>query len=554
MIPLLTAAQVRELDRIAIEELGLPGVILMEAAGRALARQVEEMLPEPAPVAIACGKGNNGGDGFVAARILSDDGYPVTCLLMASASDYSGDAAVHLNVLQAMDVELLSLPELLSAQILEQQFGDLEELDEELRQLRERMRMPGELPAAVEDDAGAGGEPYNPFVGAALIVDCLLGTGSQGAPRDAYALVVDQINNAGIPVLACDLPTGVNSDTGEVHELHVAVDRTCSFAAWKVGLAVGPGAVACGLVSVHDIGIPHLAYHSIDQTPVLLEAADVAEMLPDRPADLHKGAAGRVVILGGSPGFGGAAILAAAAALKAGSGLVTLGLPDSLLTMLAAAPLEVMCRLLPAVEGGLSSESLDDLDELLGLADAIAVGPGLGTAPAAGELLRNLGGREVPLVIDADALNLLAGDRGLLPDSGEWVLTPHPGEAARLLGASIDAIQVDRLRAARSLADTYGCVVLLKGHHTVVADAEAGVAVIPTGTPAMATGGMGDALTGVIVSLLGQGLEPFEAACAGAWLHGAAGEVAADGADSGLRAFELIDALPAARTALNRVE
>lgn len=551
MIPLLTAAQVRELDRLAIEEVGIPGVVLMEAAGRALARDAEAMLPEPGPVAVVCGKGNNGGDGFVAARVLCDDGYLVTCFLMAAPGEYTGDAAVNLRVLQSMDVELFILPGLVSPELWDE-LDHSAEVGEALQELRERMDSVGDRPRP----AGARhAEMSNPFVGASLVIDCLLGTGARGAPRDDYATVVDQLNDAGVPLLACDLPTGVDADTGEAHEPHVEADRTCSFAAWKAGLAVGPGAAACGDVTVHDIGIPRHVYAAVVRdTPQLAEAEDMAALVPARWADYHKGDAGRVVVIGGSPGFGGAPVMAATAALKAGAGLVTLALPDSLAAMLPTAPVEVMCRLLPAPDGHLTPDSLSPLEDLLVAADAVAVGPGLGTSDGAAELVRSLVGLATPLVVDADGLNLLAGHESWLGPDGLLVLTPHPGEAARMLSSTVAEVQANRLGACSALAERYGAVVVLKGHHTVVAADGCPALVIPTGTPAMAVGGMGDALTGVIAALLAQGVEPFSAGCLGAWLHGSAGELAAAGCDSGLLASELIAALPAARLALLELE
>jgi len=551
MIPLLTAAQVRELDRIAIEEVGIPGLVLMESAGRALAAVAEEMAPPGSRVVILCGKGNNGGDGFVAARILHDHERLVACIITAPLDEHQSDALHNLMILLRLGVPVVDWagPEI-----------DDGASDEVLR------LVPPDFDGDLDDDEDFESDDYDELEvedygpewlieHAELLIDCLLGTGATGAPRGAASEILDAMMFSEAAVLACDLPTGVEADTGERHKMAVEADRTCSFAAWKIGLVVGPGAVACGRVDACDIGIPRAAYARVGPPAAQLwQAADAAGQLPYRAPDCHKGEAGRVLVLGGSPGFGGAPVMAATAALKAGAGLVTLGLPDSLAAYLPAVPVELMTRLLPGVDGELGPAVWEAVADLAAAAGAVAIGPGLGRSQGSGVLVQLALRNHPAVVLDADALHLLQVDKTLRDRGRSRIITPHPGEAARLLGQRVDTVQRDRLKAAARLAERYHSVVVLKGHHTIVADKQQTPVVIPTGTPAMAVGGMGDALTGVIAALLAQGVEPFAAACLGAWLHGSAGEIAAAGRDSGLLASELITALPAARQALLELE
>lgn len=506
MIPLLTGAQMRELDRTAIEDYGLPGVVLMEHAGRATAEQAVEMLSGgPARILVLCGKGNNGGDGFVAARWLARWGADVTVFLLGAVDDVAGDARVNLDLCLKLDLEVVCLTEV---------------------------------------------DALRPAVSASeLVVDALLGTGLGGAPRGLVAEVIEVVNLADRPVLSVDLPSGINADTGEAYRPHVKADRTVTFGHWKRGLAVTPGRTAAGEVVLADIGLPELTMVDPNALAWLLERSDVADLLPPRRAEAHKGEAGRVLVIGGSPGFGGAAVLAARAAARGGAGLVTLAVPETLAGLVEQATLETMSVGLPADESGFSKSAFAALEPRLAAADAVAFGPGIGTSSGAARLLRDvLQASRAPVVLDADGLNLLAAE----PASAKapLILTPHPGEMARLLGREVAAVQADRLAAAQEAAKRYGAVVVLKGSGTVIAEPSGRLTVNPTGTPAMASGGMGDALTGLLAALLGQGLKPGAAALAGAWLHGRAGELAAGRADAGVLASEVIDHLPAARAEL----
>ncbi|MBI2302224.1 MAG: NAD(P)H-hydrate dehydratase, partial [Armatimonadetes bacterium] len=357
----------------------------------------------------------------------------------------------------------------------------------------------------------------------------------------------------GTPVLSVDLPSGVDADTGAAHDPHVRAARTVTFGAWKRGLVLYPGAAAAGTVELVDIGIPDVLLHNLEGVPLLVEKRDVARRLPPREPAAHKGDAGRVLVVGGSRGLGGAALLAGIAALRGGAGLVTLGLPASLAAAVEASAPEVMGHGLPEGDAGaLAADAAEPAGQLAAAADAVAVGPGLGTGDGAAEVVRAVVAAAAgPVVADADALNLAARTPGLLEGgSAPLVITPHPGEAARLLGIDTAAVQSDRLAAARELARRYRATAVLKGARTVVAAVDGPLVVNPTGTPAMAGAGMGDALTGLIAALAGQGLSGFDAAVGGVWLHGRAGELAAAGADAGILASDLIAQLPAARREL----
>ncbi len=513
MIPLVTGEQMRALDAATIGEYGLAGAVLMELAGKGLAEAAGALLDGGSRhVTVVCGKGNNGGDGFVAARWLARRGCVPEVFLAGEADELRGEARTNYDLYRKLGRAVEPLVD----------------------------------PAGMVLLAGS-------LRRAALCLDCLLGTGVTGAPREPVATVIRAILASGVPIVSADLPSGVDADTGAVYEPHLRAVRTVTFGAWKRGLAVHPGAGAAGEVVRVDIGLPKALIDGLGPLPGLLERSDIAAMIPPRPATAHKGDAGRVVIVGGSIGLGGAVALAGRAAMRGGAGLVTVAVPDCLADAMEMANLEVMSRpLRDTADGHVAAGVFGDLADLVRRADAVAVGPGLGRGEPAAELLAELlRSVECPLVVDADGLNLLATHPALVADRrGEWILTPHPGEASRLLEVGIDSIEHDRLGAAAALVERYRAVVLLKGARTVIAEPGGRIRINPTGTPAMASGGMGDALSGLLAALVGQGLAPFEAACAAAWLHGRAGELAAGGADAGLLAGDLIEALPRARAGI----
>ena len=497
LIPLPDAETMRAVDRWAIEEQGVPGLDLMERAGAGVARAVELMVAD-GTVTVACGKGNNGGDGLVVARLLRDGGREVTVVCAAPPEEFSGDA------------------------------------------LRNLSRLPGEEPALLA--AGA-------FDGAAVIVDALLGTGFAGEPRGAIADAIDAVNAAQAPVVSVDVPSGVDASTGVIRGSAVRATVTVTFHAPKPGLWIDPGKAHAGEVQTIDIGIPRGAPGTAS---VGLIAPSVLDRLQRRDASSTKFTSGHVLVVGGSRGLTGAPLMAAQASMRAGAGYVTACVPASLQGILASAgPAELMTRGLPDDDGGLTDEGVTSVLQYAKRGGAVALGPGLGRSDGATAFARRLAREaEVALVLDADGLNAHAGVLGDLADrNAPTVLTPHAGELARLLDLDSAEIERERLRHVRAAAEQAGAVVVLKGDDTLIADSRGWVAVSPGGSPALATAGTGDVLTGVIAALLAQGLDAFTAAAAGVWLHTAAGREAArrQGAAEGVVASDVIVALPAAR-------
>ena len=487
----------RSIDRWAIEVRGVGGLDLMERAGAAVAREVERIAPE-GRVSVVCGKGNNGGDGLVIARLLRDAGREVTVLLTGPQDQISPDARANLE------------------------------------------RLPGEGPV----DAG------DAHIGAdGVVVDALLGTGFDGEPRGAVADAIDAINRSGASVVSVDVPSGVDASTGAARGRAVQASLTVSFHAGKPGLWIAPGKVLAGRVQVVDIGIPHGApaqsWAGLIEQPVLAQ-------LPRRGARSTKFSSGEALIAGGSAGMTGAPALAGRAAMRAGAGYVILCVPQSAVGA-AAGSAELMCRGLPEKDGAHSPDGVDVVLAACERAGALALGPGLGRSDGAAEFARRLA-REapVPLVLDADGLNAHSGRlAALAARTAPTVLTPHAGELGRLLELDSAEIERERLLHAREAAQLASCVLVLKGDDTLVVDPGGRVAVSRGDSPALATAGTGDVLSGVIAALLAQGVEPFTAASAGVWLHAQAGRLAAGraGAPEGVIATDVIEALPAARGA-----
>lgn len=520
-----TAAQMRTIDRRAIDDMGIPGPVLMEAAGIALARACREELAASgrglhgARIAIFCGKGNNGGDGFVAARHLSIAGARIVVFLSHSPDDIKGDAATHFGPLRGCGVRI--------------------------------------IPVASEEFERAILEPFD------LLCDALLGTGAHGPLTGTVGLLIAhlvEMAERGVPVIAADIPSGVNADTGELVDfVAVPATRTVTFALPKPGLLLYPGAGYAGRITVADIGIPRsLLSDNPALNGELTTQAWMRQTLPERTQtrDANKGRFGTVLIIAGSAGMVGAASLTALSALRAGAGLVMLAVPQSLLDTAAALAPEVVLRTLPEASershGG--KGALDAALALADRADAVAIGPGMGGNPAVASFVQPFVRRVgKPIVVDADGLNALTSSltsvryRGATPT----VLTPHPGEMGRLLGLETDQVQLDRQGAVLRCASTFKAVSLLKGARTLIALPDGTIAYNRKGTPALATAGTGDVLTGVIATLLAQGLSAFDAARAGAYLHALAGEQAAsDLGSSGILAGDVRDRLPIARRLL----
>lgn len=506
----VTAAEMQALDRATIEEFGLPGRLLMENAGREAARLFLAHFGERARrggAAVACGRGNNGGDGFVIARVLRQAGIPVSVYLFADASRLQGEALDNFRLLGKLSLPVREVPD--SAR--------LAACKEELRR-------------------------------AAVWIDALLGTGLSADLQGFLREVVEFLDSLERPVFAVDLPSGLDADTGRPRGACLRAEVTATFGFPKIGLLLYPGASFTGRLEVCDIGIPEVLVERLRPRQRLITPEAVRKALPARPPEAHKGTTGHVLLLAGSPGKTGAAALAALGALRAGAGLVTVGCPASLNPVLETLLREPMTFPLPEeAPGVLGPGALEALAGLMAGKGCLAVGPGLGTDQRTRALVQRLPALcPVPLVIDADGLNALAGDLApLTRAAAPIVLTPHPGEMARLLGTSVADVQQDRLASARALARSAGAHVVLKGARTVIAHPDGLVEINPTGNSGMATAGMGDVLTGVIAGLIAQGASP-EAACrAAVWLHGdAADDLARRRGPRGYLAGEVIDALP----------
>ena len=489
------AETMRATDRWAIADRGIPGIELMERAGAGLAALVMELQVGDGPIAVVCGKGNNGGDGYVVARLLREAGREVVVLATAPVDELEGDAAAN------------------------------------------AQRLPGDPP-----------QPFSPAAlePVVLAVDAILGTGFSGAPRGAAAEAIDALNAWAGAVVACDVPSGVDASTGEVHGAAVRAVATVTFAAAKPGLWINPGKAHAGAVRVVDIGIPPGA--PVEPPPVgLIHDAALLALVPRRRAGWTKFTSGHVLVAGGARGLSGAPCLASEAAQRTGAGYVTACVPASIETVFEIRLLEVMTRGLPDADGAHTDAGVDEVLELAARGGALIAGPGLGRTDGAHAFARRLV-REAPVavVLDADGLNAHASDLGALAGrSAPTVLTPHEGELGRLLGVDSDEVKARRLHHVREAARTAQAIVVLKGDDTLVAEPGGTVAVSPGASAALATAGTGDVLSGVIAAILARGVEPFAAACAGVRLHARAGVRAADerGVD-GVIARDVIEALP----------
>ncbi len=502
------AAQMRDIDKHAGDTYGIPGIVLMENAALRVVETVQARFSPLAGkrIAVVCGKGNNGGDGLAAARHLhARFGAAVAVYLCAPAADLTGDAATNFRMAQAFGVDI----------------------------------RPGDRGLDLSS--------------ADVVIDALLGTGAKGQPAGAIAAAIQAINTSGRPVVSVDMPSGVDADTGQAPGACVQAAVTVTFGVPKVGLLLYPGAGFAGELQTVDIGLP-LALTASDALCVnVTGAVDAARWLPARPEgrDSNKGAFGHAVVFAGSRGFIGAAVLCAEGSARMGAGLTTLCVPES-------AQNGVVCRVNPTVmtrgltetaAGGFGPDAVSAALETAKQGTAAAIGPGLGRQ--AGDFVRQFAAQcLVPLVIDADALNILAegGADALKSRPAPTVLTPHPGEMGRLLGRSTGDVQADRRGAVEEAARRFRCVALLKGSRTLIASPDGALWVNTTGNAGMASGGMGDALTGIVAALLACGLTAGDAAAAGAYLHGLAGDIVAErwGGKAGLLATDVIDAVPLA--------
>jgi len=485
----LNAAQMREADRQTIDDIGIPSIVLMENAGRQTVAAMESVYADlhERKVAVLCGRGNNGGDGFVVARTLAQRGVDASVYLMGCVADVRGDARTNLEILGRIGVNVI---EIADSQAWELHLSEVSD--------------------------------------STLIVDAIFGTGLSAPVSGLIASVIADVNSSGIPVVSIDLPSGLSASSVDLIGPSVEAELTVTLAAPKLPLVLPPGETRAGDIVIADIGIPGAVIESLEGPRVsLLTRTQVRELLSPRTPDSHKGDYGRVLIVAGSRGKTGAAHLAAVGALRSGAGLVTVATPATCQSVLASMGPEYMTEGLDETGEGLDVNGVETLLQLA--CDVMAVGPGLGQGAGTRAFVRQLVDRAAtPLVLDADGLNAFAGaaDRLAGREGRDIIITPHPGEMARLVGTSTEDVQANRLEVARQFAVAHHVYVVLKGYRTLIAMPDGAVFINPTGNPGMATGGTGDVLTGMVAAWLAQLLDA-EAACRVAvYLHGLSGDLA----------------------------
>jgi ADP-dependent NAD(P)H-hydrate dehydratase / NAD(P)H-hydrate epimerase len=507
---IITARQMQELDRKTIQEAGISGAVLMENAGRGTFEQMLRHFPDirQRRVIVLAGKGNNGGDGFVIARYLLNNAVPVKVFLLARADTVSGDAAANLRALQNMGGTVVEIPEETAWQ-----------------------------------------KAHPDILHAGIIVDAIFGTGLSSAVTGLARRVIEDVNRAGKPVVAVDLPSGVDATSGALLGSAVRAHLTCTFGLAKQGLVLYPGASCAGKIEVIDIGIPQALVTAAGLQNHLLEEKNFRGKLPRRNPDSHKGTYGHAFVIAGSSGKTGAAAMAAQAAMRVGAGLVTIGVPAALNQILAIKVTEAMTEPLPdSGTGFLNIDAWPRIQDVLPGKTVIAVGPGISdreeTAALVFKIIESAG---KPLVIDADGLNAVSRNPEILKKAtAPVVLTPHPGEMARLTGTTTQAVQADRIAAARKFSSDFGVTLVLKGSRTVIAEPSGHVYINPTGNPGMASGGMGDVLTGMIAGFIAQGFDAFFSAQLAVFMHGRCGDqLAVKRGSVGILATDICDEIPA---------
>lgn len=514
----VTAAEMRQIDQDTIKGIGIPGIVLMETAGSAIVRAIEQHYPRCQRIGIFVGKGNNGGDGIVIARQLVHAGRDVHLLLVSPPESFTGEAAINLQIAKNLGLQIETVL----------------------------------TDTTLKSDAN--------IANCELLVDAILGTGLRGTVRSPIATVIKTINNLSIPILSVDLPSGLDADTGHPLGTCVQADRTITIGLPKRGLLVHPGAELAGKLEVVDIGFPEQVVDAQNIKVNWTTAQQISQWLPPRPPASHKGTYGRVLVVAGSTGMTGAAALASEAALRVGAGLVTLATPKHLNPILEGLLPEVMTLPLPETESG--SLSASATSAILEFAEktksVIAIGPGLSQHPDTVALVHQLvrENREQKLgrrmVVDADGLNALSQTPEIISllDS-EAVLTPHPGEMSRLTSTSVPSLEADRIRTAQQFASEHSLTLVFKGAPTVTGLPNGDVWINSTGNSGMATGGMGDVLTGIIAGLMAQGISSEKAVVLAVYIHGLAGDRVAEALGMhGLIASDVLKAVPEAISSL----
>lgn len=476
---LYSTSAVRELERIAIQERNVAGLELMERAGQSAFDLMSERWPQAKRVVVLCGMGNNGGDGYILARLAKQAQLDVCIMQLGDKSKLKGDALAAATKCHALDLQ---------------------------------------------------SEPYQPSIieKADVVVDALLGTGLDREVDGDWRIAIEDINRISEATLSLDIPSGLNADTGAVMGVAVKADACITFIAMKPGLMTAEGPAHCGELSFSDLAVPEDIYEQVTSAARCISVDELKTFLPRRERSTHKGQCGHVLVIGGDYGFAGAVRMAAEAAMRVGAGLVTVATrPEHAYNLPLARP-ELMTSAVTSAE---------DLNPLLSRANVIVIGPGLGQSEWASSIIAKILQTKLPLVIDADALNLLSLEPCV---SDGWVLTPHPGEAARLLACSAADVQADRFSAAKAIQKNYGGVCVLKGSGSLIIDTNQRISVCTEGNPGMASGGMGDVLSGVIAGLIAQGIKIDDAARVGVCVHGAAADAAAIFGERGMLAGDLM--------------
>jgi ADP-dependent NAD(P)H-hydrate dehydratase / NAD(P)H-hydrate epimerase len=505
----LTASEMARLDRQTIEEIGIPGVVLMENAARGAADFFLRVVPDlpKRRIAVVAGAGNNAGDGFVLARLFHNQGAAVQVVCLRSPDRLQGDALTNFLILEKMNV-----------------------------------------PVVVWDEGKDFTSQWNGIAQSEAVIDAILGTGLKSEVQGLYRQIIDALNTLTVPVLAVDIPSGLDATTGKPLGAAIRAQATATFGFLKVGHVVGQGGDYAGKLHVVDIGIPPGLAEANGVRRFLLDKGHASQWLQPRPAATHKGTAGHVAVLSGSLGKTGAAALICQGAARVGAGLVTLFIPVSLNPILEVKLTEAMTY--PIAETPEQTPSSTAVSEILSFLEGkqvLAMGPGISLHPETQELVTALLLQTTcPMILDADALTALANRTELLQKaSAPLILTPHPGEMARLMACSNREVQESRLEIAAEFSLKHGVTLILKGHRTIIAAPDGRLAINSSGNPAMASGGMGDALTGMIAGFLAQGFEPFQAACLGVYTHGAAADECISGvASRGLVASDLLERVP----------
>jgi ADP-dependent NAD(P)H-hydrate dehydratase / NAD(P)H-hydrate epimerase len=506
---LVTAKEMQQMDRSTIESFGIPGRVLMENAGRGAARFLLEHFSDlhSKRIGVIAGRGNNGGDGFVIARYLAQGGFAVKVYLLAASNIVKGDAAANLGLLKPLKIPVIEIPD--ENSFLSNQ-SDMVNLD--------------------------------------IWIDAILGTGLRTDVKGYFQSVIDFINSLKKPVFAVDIPSGLDSDTGQPCGTCIRANATATFGFAKTGHITYPGASYTGVLQIVDIGIPPHIVESVKPKQYLLTKNHIKSYLTPRVETAHKGTAGHLLVVAGSPGKTGAASMTSMSALRAGAGLVTLAIGQSLNPVLETQMLEAMTEPLPESRGGTLGESaFDAIQNLMPGKKCIAIGPGLGQSPGTGKLLRNIIEKsQIPVVLDADGINNMIGQERILKNARvPIILTPHPGEMARFLDVNIGKVQQDRINCARNVAVDLHVHVVLKGARTVIAHPDGRIFINATGNAGMSAGGMGDVLTGIIGAQIVQGLSPEAAALTGVYLHGAAADSLTQAIGPyGYLASEVMNAIP----------